>query len=244
MFEIEAETEKKSHMGRWIALAVFLLAVLVILSVRVNTVTVTGNNKYTAGQIEDLIFESRWDRNSLFLFLKDKFCPHEEIPFVEDYSIVFQSPFSVEVIVYEKSVVGYVSYMSSYMYFDKDGIIVESASTRLDGVPWITGLDYGQIVLNQPLPVENEEIFEQIMNLTQVLSIYELAVDQIKYDSSGNATLIIGDISVYLGSDDDVNGKISELHDMLPELEGMSGTLYLDTYEENDSDKWYSFIKK
>ena len=41
-----------------------------------------------------------------------------------------------------------------------------------------------------------------------------------------------------------MNGKISELHDMLPELEGMSGTLYLDTYDENNSGMWYSFIKK
>ena len=99
-------------------------------------------------------------------------------------------------------------------------------------------------MLNKPLPVENQQIFEQIMNLTQVLSIYEIKADQIKYDSSGNATLIIGDIDVYLGDNKDMNGKISELHDMLPELEGMSGTLYLDTYDENNSGMWYSFIKK
>ena len=242
--EKEQEIEKKSHMGLWIGLAVFLLLVLLVLSVQVRTVTVTGNNKYSAEQIEDMLFENRWDRNSLFLFLKDRVRPHKEIPFVEDYSIVFRSPFSVEVIVYEKSVVGYVSYMSSYMYFDKDGIIVESSSSRLEGIPWITGLNFGQIVLNKPLPVENQQIFEQIMNLTQVLSIYEIKADQIKYDSSGNATLIIGDIDVYLGDNKDMNGKISELHDMLPELEGMSGTLYLDTYDENNSGMWYSFIKK
>ena len=140
--------------------------------------------------------------------------------------------------------VGYVSYMSSYMYFDKDGIIVESSSSRLEGVPWITGLNFGQIVLNKPLPVENQQIFEQIMNLTQILSIYEIKADQIKYDSSGKATLIMGDIDVYLGDNKDMNGKISELHDMLPELAGLSGTLYLDTYDENNSGLWYSFIKK
>ena len=196
MVERTEENERKSHMGLWIGLAVFLLLVLLVLSVRVTAVMVTGNNKYSAEQIEGTLFESRWDRNTLFLFLKDRFQPHKEIPFVEDYSIVFQSPFSVEVIVYEKSVVGYVSYMSSYMYFDKDGIIVESSSSRLEGVPWITGLNFGQIVLNKPLPVENQQIFEQIMNLTQILSIYEIKADQIKYDSSGKATLIMGDIDV------------------------------------------------
>ena len=49
----------------------------------------------------------------------------------------------MEIIIYEKSIVGYVSYMSSYMYFDKDGIVVESSSSQLDGVPWVTGLDFG-----------------------------------------------------------------------------------------------------
>uniref|UniRef100_UPI000AF596BE hypothetical protein n=1 Tax=Clostridium sp. NkU-1 TaxID=1095009 RepID=UPI000AF596BE len=85
-----------------------------------------------------------------FCLYKDRFKKHEQIPFVEDYKIVFQSPVKVEVIVYEKSVVGYVSYMGSYMYFDKDGIIVESSSGKLDGVPWITGLRFGHIALHQP----------------------------------------------------------------------------------------------
>ena len=243
MFNRSEEKEKKSHVGLWIGLALFLLLVLGLVSLRVTSVTVTGNHQYSAEQIENLLFDDEWDRNSLILFLQDRFRPHKEIPFVEDYNIVFRSPFSVEVIVYEKSVVGYVSYMSSYMYFDKDGIIVESSSSRLEGVPWITGLSFGQIVLNEPLPVENQRIFEQIMNLTQVLSVYEIQVDQIKYDSSGNATLVMGDIDVYLGDNKDMNGKISELHDMLPKLNGLSGTLYLDTYDENNSDMWYSFIK-
>ena len=52
-----------------------------------------------------------------------------------------------------------VSYMSSYMYFDKDGIIVESSSQKLPGIPWITGLKFGHIVLYQKLPVESERGF-------------------------------------------------------------------------------------
>ena len=54
---------------------------------------------------------------------------------MEDYKLVFKGPSRAEIIVYEKSVVGYVSYMSSYMYFDKDGIIVESASKKLLAFP-------------------------------------------------------------------------------------------------------------
>lgn len=236
--------KKKGRTGIWAGAAAVLLVILTVVSVNITDIQVTGNKKYTKEEIEAELFKGRWDRNSLVCYYKNRFKPHRQIPFVEDYRIVFHSPSQVEVIVYEKSVVGYVSYMGSYMYFDKDGIIVESANSRLEGIPWITGLDFGSIVLNRPLPVENQDIFEHIMNLTQDLAIHEIQADQIKYDGRGNATLMIGDIDVYLGNNKDMNGKISELSDILPELSGMAGTLYLDTYDETNGGLWYSFIKR
>ncbi|WP_077610480.1 cell division protein FtsQ/DivIB [Clostridium sp. Marseille-P2415] len=226
-----------------IAAAVILLVTVIFLSLQIKEITVTGNKKYTSEQIVDLLFKGGWDRNAVFCLFKDRFREHEQIPFVEDYKIVFLSPVKVEVIVYEKSVVGYVSYMGSYLYFDKDGIIVESSSGKLSGIPWITGLKFGHIALHQPLPVENSRIFDEILTLTQLLSTHEIPVDQIQYDSHGYATLFMGDIKVFLGSNDQMNGKISELKDQLPVLGGLSGTLYLDTYDEAETATSYRFVK-
>ena len=39
----------------------------------------------------------------------------------------------------KKCMVGYVSYMNSNLYFDKDGIVVESTSEILPGIPKIEG---------------------------------------------------------------------------------------------------------
>ena len=147
-------------------------------------------------------------------------------------------------IVYEKSVVGYVSYMSSYMYFDKDGIIVESANEALPGVPLVTGLKFGQIVLYQKLPLEKEETFRQILNLTQILSIFELKVDRIQYGSYGDITLYLKEIEVLLGSGGNMNDKISELNDMLPHLEGRKGILHLEDYDEMEIRAGYTFEPK
>lgn len=226
-----------------IAAAVVLLGAVAFMSLQIKEITVTGNKKYTSEQIVSLLFKDRWDRNAIFCIYKDRFKEHEQIPFVEDYKIVFQSPVKVEVIVYEKSVVGYVSYMGSYMYFDKDGIIVESSSGQLPGVPWIVGLEYGHIALHQPLPVENGRVFDEILTLTQLLSTHGIAVDQIQYDSRGNATLAMESIRVYLGSNDQMNGKISELKDQMPVLSGLKGTLYLDTYDEAKTVTSYRFVK-
>lgn len=137
-----------------IVAAVIVLLAVILMSIRITEITVTGNKQYTADELRGLLFQDKWDRNTIYCFYKDHFKEHEQIPFVEDYKIVFQSPTRVEIIVYEKSVVGYVSYMGSYMYFDKDGIIVESSSNKLEGIPWVTGLKFGHIALHQPLPVE------------------------------------------------------------------------------------------
>ena len=220
-----------------------LLLLAVLFSVRIKSVTVSGNERYTDEQIESMIFDTKLSKNPVYCYYQYRFRPHKTIPFVEDYKIVFRSPVNVEIITYEKSVVGYVSYMNSLMYFDKDGIIVESSSNKLPGIPWITGLKYGHIALHQPLPVENNKIFDEILNLTQLLSTHEITVDRIQYDTHGNASLILGDITVYLGSNDQMSGKISELKDQLPVLAGLSGTLYLDTYDEAETATSYRFVK-
>ncbi len=226
-----------------LAVAVFLLLAVVagICSIKIQNITVTGNEKYTDEEVVNLVFPDDVSKSTVFCYLREHFGKHEKIPFVEDYKLVIKGLTSAEIIVYEKSVVGYVSYMSSYMYFDKDGIIVESANKQLAGIPWITGLKFGHIVLYQKLPLESDRIFEEILNLTQVLSIYELSVDRIQYNTLGEATLYMGEIEVILGSNDGLNGKIAELRDMLPQLEGRSGTLYLENYDETKTNPMYTF---
>lgn len=150
----------------------------------------------------------------------------------------------MDVIVYEKSIVGCVTYMSSNMYFDKDGIIVESSGKRLDGVPIISGLKFGEIVLYKPLPVEDRKIFAGILNLTQSLSTYSISADLIRYDTEGEATLVIGSINVLLGDSSEMNGKISELSSILPEIKDMKGTLDLRNYDPAGENVMYSFTRK
>ncbi len=233
--------------GMGIAVAAFLLAVILLLSVRIRTVTVTGSTHYSQEQIEDMLFGEKWGRNPVYAYASYRFKPRRTIPFVEDYKLIFHSPFHVEVILYEKSIVGYVSYMSSYMYFDRDGIIVESSPDKLPDVPLVTGLEFGHIVLHQPLPVENPKIFEEILNLTQQLSLYEIQVDKIRFGQDGQASLMIGQMEVTLGGNNDLDGKISTLNDILtaqPQLKDIRGVLELEDYTESNSKAGITFKRK
>ena len=234
---------RRKKTGLIAALAVLAVLVITAVSLRITDVTVSGTTRYTPEQIEQTIFDSSLSRNTAYCYFQYRFRPHKTIPFVEDYKIVFRSPNEVEIIVYEKSLVGYVSYMNSNMYFDKDGIIVESTSETLPGIPKIQGLKLGHVVLHKPLPVENQNIFEDILNLTQVLSLYEIPTDGIRYRENGEAVLTVKNLRVELGSESEINGKISELHDIIEEYPDLDGTLYLDTYDETNTNPMYRFQK-
>lgn len=235
-------SRKKMIAGGVLLAVLFVLALFSTLQIR--TITVSGNARYTAEELEEKIFDTKLSRNSLFCYLNYQFRPHKSIPFVEDYKLVFRSPVQAEVIIYEKSVVGYVSYMSSRMYFDKDGIIVESTNEELPGIPEISGLTFGHIVLHRPLPVENSQIFDEILNLTQQLSMNEISTNRIHFDSNREISLFLGELQVKLGSNEALAGKLSELKDMIRDYPDLKGTLYLNSYDESNSNPMYRFEQK
>ncbi len=231
--------------------AVILSVIGAAVFMKVKTVTVTGNETNTDEEVETRIFDAdRYSRHTVYLFISQILGKKAEIPFVEDYELIFSSPDSVEVIVYEKSIVGYVNYMNNYMYFDKDGIVVDSSVEKISGIPEVTGLSFGSIVLYRKLPVEDPKIFDRILNLTQALQNHKISAERIHFGEMGDAILYLGDITVELGAADDTGAKVAEMSDMLPQIrermasEGIqSGTLYLDSYTENSPSALYTFKK-
>lgn len=220
---------------------IVLMCAVILVSARISSITVIGNTRYSRDEVIRMIFSDPWDRNIAYQLIKDRTKPHKQLPFVERYDLQWNGIDKVEVIVYEKNVVGYVNYMSSHMYFDKDGIIVESTGERLEGIPEIRGLKFGSIVLYRPLPVQKQKVFRDILNLTGLLRDYEISCDEISYDSLLNATLQLGDIEVQLGSDESMEMKISTLCDILPKLEGKQGKLDLSTYGKITDKEAYIF---
>ena len=134
---------------------------------------------------------------------------------------------------YEKALAGCISYLESYMYFDREGIIVESSSQLLEGVPVVRGLKYDSVVILKPLPVEDNAVFAEILDLTQLLSKYNLQADQMYFDSVYNVYLYFDNIEVAMGSKKNIDEKVIQLPYILPSLEGKKGTLHLENYDEN-----------
>ena len=181
------------------------------------------------------------DYNSAYAFVKDKWKPHKTLPFVDRYELHWKNPFSLDIIVYEKNIVGYVEYMSGNLYFDGDGIVVESTKKKLPGIPKITGLKFSKVSLYKTLSVEDKAVFRDILNLSASLKAENLECDHIDYDAMSNATLYMGDIKVLLGNNEDMEQKLSSLKDILPALSGRKGTLDLTKYRGRKEKEAYVF---
>ena len=220
------------------------LVLIVIYSIRINKFDFGGNTRYSNEEMQKMLFPNDFSKMTLYNLFRNSLQKKYDIPFIQDVDIYVTGINSADIIVYEKSVVGCVKYMSSYMYFDKDGIIVESSNVLLDGIPLIDGLDFGKIVLYEKLPISNENVFTDMLNITQVLVGYEMNVDRITFSSDGKINLFISNIDVYLGDSSEINGKITVLKDMWNKIKDLSGILYLDNYNPLNENTTYIFKKK
>lgn len=207
-----------------------------ILSVyTVKNVYVDGNVHYTNEEISDIVMAGKLGNNSLYLSIKYKNKGITDVPFLDAIDVNIVSPDTIRITVYEKALAGYVEYLGRYMYFDKDGTVVESSNIKTKGIPQISGLSFDYVVLAKQLPVEDESIFNQILNYTQLLTKYNLAADKIYFAPDGQVSVSFGNVLAALGKGENVDRKIMLLPSLLPDLEGKSGTLRMENYSESNT---------
>ncbi len=199
----------------------------------VENVYVDGNVHYTSEEIKELVMDGPLSHNSLYLSFKYKNKGLEGIPFVDTINVEILSPDTIRITVYEKALAGFVEYLGKYMYFDKDGMVIESSKVKTDGVVQITGFDFEYVVLGKMLPIEDENLFKLILNTGQLLTKYGLEADKIHFDSDYDMTIYFENVRVNVGDEAKLDEKLMLLPQMLPTLEGKSGMLRLENYSDN-----------
>lgn len=219
--------------GIIIAIIIFIAiaADYVLKNYTITNIYVDGNTHYTDEEIVNMVMVDKLDHNSLYLSLKYQDKSITDIPFIEKMDVNIVSPDTIRINVYEKAIAGYISYLGRYMYFDRDGIIVESSLETTDGVPEVMGLDFNSVVLYQRLPIDNADVFEEILDITQLLSKYNLNADKIFFDKDYNVYLYFDDVEVTIGTNSHIDEKIIQLQYILPKLEGKSGILDMEDYD-------------
>ena len=240
---------KKNNAGL-IGLLVGVVVILALVGIvyigykqfKIEKITIEGSDKYTYEELYEYIFADRNDTNILLFKFTNSRNEMPDIPFISKVAIEIKGSHELEVTVYEKSIVGYVEYKGTNMYFDKDGVVVEASTKQLADVALIKGLEFNSIVMHQKLEVMDDSIFMDLLDITQYLDKYGIVMDYIKVGSDCEIDVVIGDVVVKLGKNDyNMGEKVYELSCLKDKLEGLKGTLYM---EEYSADKEYiTFIE-
>ena len=242
MIKEERRRKKRRKIGLYILLILILLiaaGVFIVMNVfTVENVVVEGNELYSSTQIENMVLNDEYSWNSLYVDLKYRFVDIGEVPFVDTMEVSLDNPHTVHIKVYEKGMLGYlyINSIGQNSYFDKDGFVVETSMEVIDCVPKITGISCEEVVLYEKLQLENSDILLDLLNLTQTLKKYNLLPDEIQYDSNMEPVLYYGTIQVKIGSEDNLSQKVVRLSIILPQLDGLSGTLHLETWTPETTD--------
>lgn len=224
---------KKALAG--ILLGVLALAALILLGLfQVREVTVIGNSRYNAQEIQDAVMQDGLCKNTLYLLWKygDPERANQELPFLNGLEVTMISPYQVQLRVYEKPEVGYVQKSGSYIYFDEQGQVIEQSKKNHEGVPKVTGLTLDEVVLYETIPVKDETQRDSLITLARLLNKNGLIPDEIKFDKSEGIFLYFDQVRVKMGEPVALEEKTAALKSIVPQLDGQEGTVHMEGYSE------------
>ena len=214
-------------------LAVAIGALLLVKVFVVKDVKVEGNVLYDENLIKTTVLNDEYSWNSLYVLLKYTFTDTKQLPFIDTMEITLEDPQTLKIKVYEKGLLGYlyIPAIGQNAYFDKDGIVVETSTRIIENVPRMEGLECNTVVLYDKLPID-DKLLKQLLTLTQSLKRDGLEPDAIQYGVKNAPILKYENVEVNLGSIEYLTQKVERIKKILPELEGMVGTLHLENWDE------------
>lgn len=229
----------------WIILFILVLVagtLLYLSTWTVDKVQVEGCEVVNTQSVSDAMKAEAPLDNTLLLCMKNKLNKIGDIQFVSKMDIEITDKNTVTVTVYEKSIAGCVLYKGDYVYFDKDGIVLDASKKRVGSVPLIKGLSFTEWNIGKKLPSDDDKKFQTILTITQLVEKYGLEIDGIKFTAENEIVLQHGGITIELGEGEYLAVQMMNLGNILKNLEGMSGTLYMKDFDSENATA--SFSKK
>lgn len=200
------------------------------------SITVTGLSYYTEEEFLNKISSPRARKNVVWFRVEQYLKGQKRIPYVEKYDYTVDPENGITIQVYEKILIGCISMMGQYVYFDKDGYVTESSEEPLPGIPVIKGLSFDRMIMYEKLDVEKDRLYGVILNIAKLVREYELPVSSVTFDSRGNVELEVETLTVELGKRDAYEKPVQRLAQMLPSIRGRALTVDLSNYQGGEED--------
>lgn len=215
--------------------AVGIIFLCLMFGLKIDTVNVEGTKIYTEQEIKDSVFTRKFSDNELFFAIYHKLFGLNKLPFVEDIEVTYEDRNTVTLHVYDKTISGCIRYMGQYVYFDKDGIVLQSMKENTQNALVVTGITFGKFTVGEAFQVKDKSLFATIMNLSQLVSHYDIPVSRI-HMSDREVILYSGKIEVHLGKKNMYDDEMSALSSVLETTtkEKLAGIIDMQSFEVGD----------
>lgn len=212
-----------------------LLMIVFLLVFQIRTIEVTGNTYMSKEEVLAFVQEDELATNSVYLLCKFHFTEYELPRGVEAITVKMKAPWRVKVTVKEKKIAGGILLNDEYVYFDKDGLVLEKSYEPREEIYYIEGLELSGAQTGQKLVVSeaDERVFSMMAEISEALEKRELAPDQILYQDAG-FYLYFDQICAELGNSN-LTQRIAQVPPILKKLTEKKGTLHLENYGQTST---------
>lgn len=214
---------------------VLILFLLLFFGLKIEKVNVEGTKIYSAEEIRQSVFSRKYSDNELIFAIYEKIYGINKLPFVEEIEVTFENRNTVTLHVYDKTISGCIQYMGQYVYFDKDGTVLQSMKEKKKGVPVVTGIRFGTFTVGDKFDVKDDSLFSTIMNLSQLIAHYDITVDRLHVEEK-KMYLYSGGIKVMLKKKTLYDDEMSALSSVLDTTaaKNFEGTIDMQNYKVGD----------
>ena len=225
----------------------------------IRHIEVVGNTRYSDEAVKSMVLKGPLSVNSVYISLFHKHTDLQEIPFMNSVEVELISRNSIRLHVNEKQTIGYVEYAGMYLYFDTDGMVLESLSPQdadiadtdmlepeeiqeegaaqyhpaLTNVPLIRGLKFEHAEVGSVLEVPDKEIFNTILGISKMVDKFEIIPDSVEFSDTKGIILHYDNARIYLGEDENLEEKITRLQAILPSIRNLTGILHLEDFSSD-----------
>lgn len=181
----------------------------------IDSIEVKGVTTYSEEEVKSQIEKDRYYvGNTLVMIILNKLTGETYLPFVEKMTMSYEDPHVLKVKVKESIRAGVFEYMEHNVYFDSDGIALESRNKVFEGVPVVTGVKFNKLVLGEKIPVKGD-YFDTIVTITKKIASYQLDVSRIHFENEDDIYLVSGNFQIYIGSRRYLGNKMSRIAEIL-----------------------------
>ena len=199
---------------------------------QVKTVEVMGSDHYSEDELKEKILKGPMTSNAILAPMFYSKNAAEELPYIESFNVRRSGRNKLIISVKEKSVVGCLPYLDSYIYFDSNGYFVEGSKTRDTKVAFFDGIQPKKVVMEEKLPIK-ETVLNTAVALSTIFAKNDMVPDHIMFDDNYEISLLYADITVQLGKDEYLEDKMTRAIAILPQLEGQKGILHMENISRN-----------